>query len=132
MRTSLLHCVLNEDWLPKGEEFLEVWVHDVPPAPQLVCPSKRGRFPIPREPLASQLRALNDTFRAELQAEFLARIFRLSLSSDLSDTVSTPVVDHWTFNCSGAGSIPGTVAKEPDRTLHRVDKNFSPFLHSSS
>ena len=40
--------------------------HDLPPAPQLVCPSKKGRFPIPREPLASQLRALNDTFRAEL------------------------------------------------------------------
>ena len=37
-----------------------------PPAPQLVCPPERGRFPIPREPLASQLRALNDTFRAEL------------------------------------------------------------------
>ena len=41
-------------------------LHDLPPAPQLVCPSKKGRFPIPREPLASQLRALNDTFRAEL------------------------------------------------------------------
>ena len=31
-----------------------------------MCPSKRGRFPIPRKPLANQLRALNDTFRAEL------------------------------------------------------------------
>ena len=41
-------------------------LHDLPPAPQLVCPSKKGRFPIPREPLASQLRTLNDTFRAEL------------------------------------------------------------------
>ena len=41
-------------------------LHDLPPAPQLVCPSKKGRFPITREPLASQLRALNDTFRAEL------------------------------------------------------------------
>ena len=41
--------------------------HDLPPAPQLVCPSKKGRFPIPREPLAIQLRALNDTFRAELR-----------------------------------------------------------------
>ena len=41
-------------------------LHDLPPAPQLVCPSKKCRFPIPREPLASQLRALNDTFRAEL------------------------------------------------------------------
>ena len=41
-------------------------LHDLPPAPQLVCPSKRGRFPIPRKPLASQLRTLNDTFRAEL------------------------------------------------------------------
>ena len=41
-------------------------LHDLPPAPQLVCPSKKGPFPIPREPLASQLRALNDTFRAEL------------------------------------------------------------------
>ena len=41
-------------------------LHDLPPAPQLVCPSKKGRFPIPREPLASQLRALNDTFRAEI------------------------------------------------------------------
>ena len=37
-------------------------LHDLPPAPQLVCPSKKGRFPIPREPLASQLRTLNDTF----------------------------------------------------------------------
>ena len=41
-------------------------LHDLPPAPQLVCPSKKGRFPIPREPLASQLRTLNDSFRAEL------------------------------------------------------------------
>ena len=41
-------------------------LHDLPPAPQLVCPSKRGRFAIPRKPLASQLRTLNDTFRAEL------------------------------------------------------------------
>ena len=41
-------------------------LHDLPPAPQLVCPSKKGRFPIPREPLAIQLRTLNDTFRAEL------------------------------------------------------------------
>ena len=41
-------------------------LHDLPPAPQLVCPSKKGRFPIPREPVASQLRTLNDTFRAEL------------------------------------------------------------------
>ena len=28
-------------------------LHDPPPAPQLVCPSKKGRFPIPRQPLAS-------------------------------------------------------------------------------
>ena len=41
-------------------------LNDLPPAPQLVCPSMKGPFPIPREPLASQLRALNDTFRAEL------------------------------------------------------------------
>ena len=41
-------------------------LHDLPLAPQLVCPSKKGRFPIPREPLPSQLRTLNDTFRAEL------------------------------------------------------------------
>ena len=41
-------------------------LHDLPPAPQLVGPSKKGRFPIPRGPLASQLRTLNDTFRAEL------------------------------------------------------------------
>ena len=41
-------------------------LHDLPPAPQLVCPSKKGRFPIPREPLASHLHTLNDTFRAEL------------------------------------------------------------------
>ena len=43
-------------------------LHDLPPAPQLVCPSKRGRFLIPRKPLASQLRTLNDTFRAELSS----------------------------------------------------------------
>ena len=41
-------------------------LHDLPPAPQLVCPSNKGRFPIPQEPLASQLRALNDNFPAEL------------------------------------------------------------------
>ena len=41
-------------------------LHDLPPAPQLVCPSKKGRFPIPREPLAGELRALSDTFQAEL------------------------------------------------------------------
>ena len=41
-------------------------LHDLPPTPQLVCPSKKGRFPIPREPLASQPRTFNDTFRAEL------------------------------------------------------------------
>ena len=28
-------------------------LHDVPPAPQPVCPSKKGRFPVPREPVAS-------------------------------------------------------------------------------
>ena len=33
---------------------------------RLVCPSKRGRFPIPRNPLASQLRNLNNTFQAAL------------------------------------------------------------------
>ena len=39
----------------------------LPPAPHLVCPSNRldrGRFPIPRKPRDSQLRTLNDTFRA--------------------------------------------------------------------
>ena len=41
-------------------------LHDLPPAAQLVCPSKKGRLPIPREALANQLRALNDTFQAEL------------------------------------------------------------------
>ena len=41
-------------------------LHDLPPTSQLVCPSKKARFPIPREPLASELHALNDTFRAEL------------------------------------------------------------------
>ena len=40
-------------------------LHDLPPAPQLVCPSKKGPFPIPREPLAGELCALSDTFQAE-------------------------------------------------------------------
>ena len=52
--------------LPSDHPPVMSTLHDLPPAPQLVCPLKKGRFPIPREPLASQLRALNDTFRAEL------------------------------------------------------------------
>ena len=49
----------SSDHLPVLATF-----HDLPPAPQLVCPSRRGRFHIPRKPLRSQLRTLNDTFQA--------------------------------------------------------------------
>ena len=34
----------------------------LPPVPQPICPSKRGCFPIPRKPLDSQLRTVNDIF----------------------------------------------------------------------
>ena len=55
---------------------------------------------------------------------FLARISRPSLSSDLSEMVSTPTLDHGTFNCSKPHSIPGTVIKEPERILLRVKKKI--------
>ena len=58
--------VRSDSRFPSDHLPVPTTLHDLPPAPHLVCPSKRGRFPIPREPLASQLRALNDTFRAEL------------------------------------------------------------------
>ena len=58
--------VRSDSSFPSDHPPVLTTLHDLPPAPQLVCPSKKGRFPIPREPLASQLRALNDTFRAEL------------------------------------------------------------------
>ena len=54
-------CSLPSDHLPGVAAH-----YDLPPAPQLVCPSKRGRFPIPQKPLANQLRTLNDTLLAEL------------------------------------------------------------------
>ena len=43
-------------------------LHDLHPVPQLVCPSKRGRFPLSRKPLVRQLRILDDTFWAELSS----------------------------------------------------------------
>ena len=58
--------VRSDSSFPSDHLPVTATLHDLPPAPQLVCPSKKGRFPIPREPLASQLRTLNDTFRAEL------------------------------------------------------------------
>ena len=58
--------VRSDSSFPSDHLTVLTTLHDLPRAPQLVCPSKKGRFPIPREPLASQLRALNDTFRAEL------------------------------------------------------------------
>ena len=58
--------VRSDSSFPSDHLLVLTTLHDLPPAPQLVCPSKRGRFPIPRKPLASQLRALNYTFRAEL------------------------------------------------------------------
>ena len=58
--------VRSDSSFPSDHMPVLTTLHDLPPAPQLVCPSRRGRFPIPQEPLASQLRALNDTFRAEL------------------------------------------------------------------
>ena len=60
--------VRSDSSFPSDHLPVTATLHDLPPAPQLVCPSKKGRFPIPREPLASQLRTLNDTFRAELAA----------------------------------------------------------------
>ena len=58
--------VRSDSGFPSDHLPVIATLHDLPPAPQLVCPSKIGRFPIPREPLASHFRALNDTFRAEL------------------------------------------------------------------
>ena len=58
--------VRSDSSFPSDHLPVTATLHDLPPAPQLVCPSKKGCFPIPREPLASQLRTLNDTFRAEL------------------------------------------------------------------
>ena len=58
--------VRSDSSFPSDHLPVTATLHDLPPAPQLVCPSKKGRFPIPREPLASQLRTLNDSFRAEL------------------------------------------------------------------
>ena len=58
--------VRSDSSFPSDHLPVTATLHDLPPAPQLVCPSKKGRFPIPREPLASQLRTLNDIFRAEL------------------------------------------------------------------
>ena len=55
--------VRSDSSFPSDHLPVTATLHDLPPAPQLVCPSKKGRFPIPREPLASQLRTLNDTFR---------------------------------------------------------------------
>ena len=41
--------------------------HGLPTAPQPICLSKRGHFPITRKPLDSQIRTLNDTLAATLQ-----------------------------------------------------------------
>ena len=58
--------VRSDSSFPSDHLHVLTTLHDFPPAPQPVCRSKKGCFPIPREPLASELRALNDTFRAEL------------------------------------------------------------------
>ena len=56
--------VRSDSSFPSDHLPVVTTLHGVPPTPQPICLSKRGRFPIPRKPLDSQLRTLNDTFRA--------------------------------------------------------------------
>ena len=56
--------VRSDSSFPSDHPPVVTTLHGLPPAPQPICPSKRGRFPIPRKPLDNQLRTLNDTFRA--------------------------------------------------------------------
>ena len=58
--------VRSDSSFPSDHLPVTATLHDLPSAPQLVCPSKKGRFAILRDALASQLRTLKDTFRAEL------------------------------------------------------------------